>query len=371
MISIPYTSRFRPVIAVLILAMLALAAAGCSSGEPVVPGEDQSGGRVKLNGAGSTFVFPMLSKWTSVYDSVREGTRINYQSIGSGGGIRQVIAGTVDFGATDGPMTDEQLQDTEKPILHVPVVMGAVVPAYNLPGKKAINFSGPVLADIFLGKITKWNDPALAELNPGVKLPDQPIVVVRRADGSGTTYIWVDYLAKVSPQWQKKVGVGTSVRWPVGLGSKGNEGVAGQLKRIPGSIGYLELVYALQNNIPYGKVRNREGRLIKASPETVSAAGAGAVDSIPADLRVSITDAAGKNSYPISGFVWLLVHEDQRSEAKGREMADFLWWVTHEGQEFTEALDYAPIPQEVVRLAEDKIKAMNYQGQAFIRAERE
>jgi phosphate transport system substrate-binding protein len=364
----PYSSKFKFAIALLALSMLALSAAGCSSGEPVVPGEDQSGGRVRINGAGSTFVFPMLSKWTAVYDSVREGTRINYQSIGSGGGIRQVTAGTVDFGATDGPMTDEQLEDAKKPILHVPVVMGAVVPAYNLPAKKTLNFSGPVLADIFLGNITSWNDPALAELNPGVKLPDQSIVVVRRADGSGTTYIWADYLAKSSRAWRKKVGVGTAVRWPVGLGAKGNEGVAGQLKRIPGSIGYLELVYALQNNIRYGNVQNREGKFIKASPDTVSAAGAGAAGSMPADLRVSITDPPGKNSYPISGYVWLLVYAEQRSEVKGREMADFLWWVIHDGQELAKDLDYAPIPEAVVRLAEDKIRAMNYQGQAFISA---
>ncbi len=347
----------------LTIAVAGLAIFGCTPGGPVTP--DGGGGRTRLNGAGSTFVFPMMSKWTSMYDSVDPDTRINYQSIGSGGGIRQVIARTVDFGATAGPMTDEQLAEAKKKILHIPVIMGAVVPVYNLDVKKPLRFSGPVLADIFLGKIKKWNDPALKALNPGVKLPGEDIVVVHRADGSGTTYIWVDYLAKVSGEWKDKVGVATSVSWPVGLGGKGNEGVAGQVKRTPGSIGYVELVYALQNKITFGAVKNQAGAFIKGSVASVSAAGAGAAANIPADLRVSITDAPGRKAYPISGFVWVLVYADQESKTKGKALADFFWWVVHEGQKAAEPLDYAPIPDPVVKLSEEKIKQMNYQGKPF------
>lgn len=336
---------------------------GCNSGGPVVPDSVKRGDKINLNGAGSTFVFPMMSKWTALYDSVNPKVRVNYQSIGSGGGIRQVIAKTVDFGATDGPMTDEQLEEAKEPVLHIPVIMGAVVPAYNLATDKQIKFSGPVLADIFLGKIKKWNDPSLAKLNPGVKLPNQPIVVVHRADGSGTTYIWVDYLAKVSPEWKKEVGVATSVKWPAGLGGKGNEGVAGQIKRTPGALGYVELIYALQNKINFGPIKNRAGDFVKASAKSVSAAGAATAADIPPDLRVSITDAPGEGAYPVSGFVWVIVDAEQGSKAKGKATADFIWWVIHDGQKAAKPLDYAAIPPSVVKLAETKVKEMKYNGQ--------
>jgi len=349
---------------------LGLTLFGCTSKAPVTPDTDGGGAgkKVKLNGAGSTFVFPMMSKWSALYDSVNPDVQVNYQSIGSGGGIRQVIAKTVDFGATDGPMTGEQLLEAKKPVLHIPVVMGAVVPVYNLPGKKPIRFSGPVLADIFLGKITKWNDPVLVALNPRAELPDRQIVVVHRADGSGTTYIWVDYLAKVSAEWKSKVGVSTSVAWPVGLGGKGNEGVAGQIKRTPGSLGYVELVYALQNKIAFGTVKNLDGQYIKGSVASVTAAGAGAVKTIPADLRVSITNAPGKGAYPISGFTWLLAYAGPENKVRGQAVADFFWWVIHDGQKAAKPLDYASVPDQVVKLAEEKIKEMNYKGKPFIGA---
>lgn len=357
----------RRFFAVSLIVAMAAGAFGCGPGKSVVPNTNGGGaGNIKLNGAGSTFVFPMMSKWSALYDSVKPGVQVNYQSIGSGGGIRQVTAKTVDFGATDGPMTDGQLQEAKKPVLHIPVVMGAVVPAYNLPGNPTVNFSGPVLADIFLGKIKKWNDPALVALNPGVKLPDRPIVVVHRADGSGTTYIWVDYLAKVSAEWKSKVGVATSVNWPVGLGGKGNEGVAGQVKRTPGTLGYVELIYALQNKITFGSVKNSAGQYIKASAASVSAAGAGAADTIPADLRVSITDAPGAGAYPISGFVWALAYTGQGDQKRGQALTDFLWWVIHDGQKATKPLDYAPLPDEVVKMAEEKVKEMNYKGKPLL-----
>ena len=356
-------------VAVFLIALLSIGAFGCSGGKLVAPGDIGGNGNVvKLNGAGSTFVFPIMSKWTALYDDVESKVRVNYQSIGSGGGIRQVIAGTVDFGATDGPMTDEQLDEAKKPIVHVPIVMGAVVPTYNLKVKKQIKFSGEALADIFLGKIKKWNDPRLEKLNPGVKLPDKEIVVVHRADGSGTTYIWVDYLSKVSRRWRQKVGVATSVNWPVGLGGKGNEGVAGQVKRVPGSLGYTELTYALQNNMAFGKVRNASGKFVEASTASVSEAGAGDVDALPSDLRVSITNAPGDKAYPISGFVWLIAFADQASEKDGKSLVNFVWWILGEGQKVAEPLDYAPLPNEVVELAKDKVKEIKYKGTRLLGA---
>ena len=352
--------------ALVLMISLGLALFGCTSNAPVTPDTGGGAAKVKLNGAGSTFVFPMMSKWSALYDSVKPGVQVNYQSIGSGGGIRQVTAKTVDFGATDGPMTDEQLKEAKKPVLHIPVVMGGVVPAYNLPGDPVVKFSGPVLADIFLGKIKKWNDPALAALNPGLTLPDRPIVVVHRADGSGTTYIWVDYLAKVSADWKAKVGVATSVNWPVGLGAKGNEGVAGQIKRTPGSLGYVELIYALQNKIKFGPVKNHAGEYIKGSAESVSAAGVGAASTIPPDLRVSITDAPGRDAYPISGFSWIIVYAGQDNRQRGQALTDFLWWVIHDGQRAAKPLDYARLPDQVVKLAEGKVKEMNYKGKPLL-----
>jgi phosphate transport system substrate-binding protein len=310
-------------------------------------------GQTTLNGAGATFPYPMYSKWFSEYHKLHPDIEINYQSIGSGGGIRQVLAGTVDFGASDGPMTDEQLGQAKVKILHIPTVLGADVPAYNIPGiNQELKFTPDVLADIFLGKISTWNDARLTKINPGVPLPGQPIVVIHRSDGSGTTYIWTDYLSKVSSEWQNSVGKGTSVKWPVGLGGKGNEGVAGMIRQIQGSIGYIELIYAIQNNIPYGSVKNAAGTFLKASLDGVTAA-AGSVKSMPADFRVSITNAPGKDAYPISSFTWLLIPVQAKDAARGKIIADFLNWMVDQGQSMTSQLAYAPLPQNVA----EKVKA--------------
>jgi phosphate transport system substrate-binding protein len=272
-----------------------------------------------LNGAGATFPYPIYSKWFSEYNKLHPDVQINYQSIGSGGGIRQVINGTVDFGASDGPMTDEQLKEAKFKILHIPTVLGAVVPAYNVPGVSAeLKFTPEALAGIFLGKISNWNDAAIANANPGVKLPKQNIIVVHRSDGSGTTFIFTDYLSKVSKEWESAVGKGTSVKWPVGLGGKGNEGVAGQVRQLQGSIGYIELIYALQNKITYGLVKNAAGNFVKASLDGVTEAAA-SVKSMPADFRVSITNAPGKTAYPISSFTWLLIPEQSKDPKKRKD----------------------------------------------------
>ena len=302
-----------------------------------------------INAAGATFPYPIYSKWFDEYHKLRPNVQINYQSIGSGGGIRQLLDKTVDFGASDGPMTDEQLQQASFKILHFPTVLGADVPSYNIPGVSAeLKFTPEALAAIFLGKVTKWNDPAIAGTNPGVKLPSEDIVVVHRSDGSGTTYIWTDYLSKVSEEWRTKVGKNTSVNWPVGLGGKGNEGVAGLVKQTPYSLGYIELIYAVQNNIPYGSVRNAAGEFVKASLAGVSAAAAGAVKSMPDDFRVSITNAAGKDAYPISSFTWLLIPAQISDAAKKAAIKDFLGWMLTSGQQFCEPLAYAKLPKEVV-----------------------
>jgi phosphate transport system substrate-binding protein len=309
-----------------------------------------------LNGAGATFPYPMYSKWFSDYHKLHPDIQINYQSIGSGGGIRQVINGTVDFGASDGPMTDEMLKEAKTKILHLPTVLGADVPAYNIPGVNAeVRFTPEALAGIFLGKITKWNDKALTSANPGVSLPDKDIIVVHRSDGSGTTYIWTDYLSKISPQWQSQVGKGTSVKWPIGLGGKGNEGVAGSIRQLQGSIGYVELIYAVQNNIPYGSVKNAAGNFVKASLESVTAAAASS-PKMPTDFRVSITNAPGKDAYPISSFTWLLIPQQSKDAAKGKILADFLNWMVTDGQKMTAALSYAPLPESVVAKEKEAIK---------------
>ncbi|MFZ0292967.1 MAG: phosphate ABC transporter substrate-binding protein PstS [Candidatus Sulfotelmatobacter sp.] len=309
-----------------------------------------------LNGAGATFPYPMYSKWFSEYHKLHPDIQINYQSIGSGGGIRQVINGTVDFGASDGPMTDEMLKEAKTKILHLPTVLGADVPAYNIPGVNAeLKFTPDALAGIFLGKITKWNDKALTSVNPGVNLPDRDIIVVHRSDGSGTTYIWTDYLSKISSEWQSQVGKGTSVRWPIGLGGKGNEGVAGSIRQLQGSIGYVELIYAVQNNIPYGSVKNAAGNFVKASLESVTAAAASS-PKMPADFRVSITNAPGKDAYPISSFTWLLIPAQSKDAAKGKILADFLNWMVTDGQKMTAALSYAPLPESVVAKEKEAIK---------------
>jgi len=309
-----------------------------------------------LNGAGATFPYPIYSKWFSEYHKLHPDIQINYQSIGSGGGIRQVINGTVDFGASDGPMTDDMLKEAKAKILHMPTVLGADVPAYNIPGVTAeLKFTPEALAGIFMGKITKWNDKAITSANPGVNLPDKDIIVVHRSDGSGTTYIWTDYLSKISPEWQSQVGKGASVKWPIGLGGKGNEGVAGSIRQLQGSIGYVELIYAVQNNISYGSVKNAAGNFIKASLDGVTAAAASA-PKMPADFRVSITNAPGKDAYPISSFTWLLIPAQSKDAAKGKILADFLNWMVTDGQKMTAALSYAPLPESVVQKEKEAIK---------------
>ncbi len=313
-----------------------------------------------LTGAGATFPYPIYSKWFNEYHKLHPDTEINYQSIGSGGGIRQVTEGTVDFGASDGPMNDQQLAEFKEKrgaeVLHFPTVLGGVVPTYNIPGVSAeLNFTPEALAGIFLGKITKWNDPEIAGANQGVKLPANDIVVVHRSDGSGTTYCWTDYLSKVSPEWKTKAGTGTSVNWPVGLGGKGNEGVSGQVKQTPNSIGYVELIYAIQNHMPYGKVRNAAGVFVKPDLASVTAAAAGAAAHMPADFRVSITNAPGKGAYPISTFTWLLVPGKIQDPAKQKAIVEFLHWMLGPGQQMTEALAYAPLPKPVVAMEQKAI----------------
>jgi phosphate transport system substrate-binding protein len=316
-------------------------------------------GQTQLNGAGATFPYPIYSKWFSEYNKLHSDVQINYQSIGSGGGIRQVLNGTVDFGASDGPMSDEQLKEAKVSILHIPTVLGAVVPAYNVPGVSGeIRFTPEALAGIFLGRIQKWNDPAITQPNPGVKFPDQSIVVVHRSDGSGTTYIFTDYLSKVSKEWETAVGKGTSPKWPVGLGGKGNEGVAGQIRQLPGSIGYIELIYAAENKITYGSVKNTAGNFVKATLESVTEAAA-SVKAMPADFRVSITDAPGKNAYPISSFTWLLIPVQAQDPKKGKIIADFLNWMLTDGQKMTSQLSYAPLPAGIVEKVKVAIKQVH------------
>jgi phosphate transport system substrate-binding protein len=345
--------------------LIAAAGAACGGGntEPVTANSSSGSGSsqtLQINGAGATFPYPIYSKWFSEYNALHSNIRVNYQSIGSGGGIQQVINQTVFFGATDGPMTDEQLKAAPGPILHFPTVLGAVVPVYNIPGVTAeLKFTGPVLADIYLGKIKKWNDPALAKLNPGVTLPATDVTVVHRSDGSGTTYIFVDYLSKVSPEFKSQVGVNTSVKWPTGVGGKGNEGVSGLVTQTPGSIGYVELIYALQNKISYGSVQNMAGDFIRASPASVSAAAAEAASKMPADFRVSITNAPGKGVYPVSSFTWLLLYENPKDKTQARTMLEFVKWALSDGQKFASELGYAPLPASVMMLEQaalDRIK---------------
>src|SRR5579859_53678 len=317
-------------------------------------------GQTTLNGAGATFPYPIYSKWFSEYRKVHSEIQINYQSIGSGGGIRQVTEGTVDFGASDMPMTDEQLKDAQAKlktkVLNIPTVLGADVPAYNIPGVTGeVKFTPDVLAGIFLGKISNWSDPAIAKANPDIKFPNQEIFVVHRSDGSGTTFIWTDYLSKVSPEWKTSVGSGTSVKWPKGLGGKGNEGVAGSIRQLQGSVGYVELIYAVQNNISFGSVKNSAGVFVKASLDSVTAA-AGSAPKMRSEEHTSITNAPGKDAYPISSFTWLLIPEQSKDAAKGKILADFVSWMVSDGQKMTSALSYAPLPENVAAKVKDTIK---------------
>jgi phosphate transport system substrate-binding protein len=299
--------------------------------------------QMMINGAGATFPYPIYSTWFDAYTKVDPSVRFNYQSIGSGGGQKQILAQTVDFGASDGPMSDDNLSKAPGKLLHIPTVAGADVVAYNLPGNPALKLDADTIAGVFLGEIKKWNDPKIVALNPGVTLPDQEIVVVHRSDGSGTTYIWTDYLSKISPEWKTKVGTNTSVNWPTGIGGKGNEGVAGQIKQTPGALGYVELIYAVQNKMPYADVKNATGKFVKPSLESITAAMATA--QIPDDFRFSITNAPGENAYPICGATWLLVYEQQKDATKGKKLVEFLKWAQKDGEKMAKDLDYAPLPE--------------------------
>jgi phosphate transport system substrate-binding protein len=305
----------------------------------------------QINGAGATFPYPIYSKWFDEYNKLHPDVKVNYQSQGSGAGIRQLTNETVFFGASDGPMTDEQLKAAPGKILHFPTVLGADVPVYNIPDVKGtLRFSGSLLADIFLGKVTKWNAPAITELNPGIALPATDITVVHRSDASGTTYIWVDYLSKVSPEWKSRVGTATAVNWPIGIAGKGNEGVAGLVSLTPGSIGYVELIYARQTKMDYGAVQNAAGNFVTASAASVTAAAASAAAEMPPDFRISITNAQGADAYPISSFTWLLLYEDAKNKTDSRIMVEFLKWALTDGQAYASQLGYAPLPSEIVRL---------------------
>ncbi len=349
-----------------VLMLLAVACAkGDGSNSSTASSTASAGGGADLTGAGATFPYPIYSKWFSDYANAT-GIKINYQSIGSGGGVRQISEQTVDFGASDGPMSDEELAKAKGgPILHIPTVLGADVITYNVPGVTAVlKLTPSVIADIFMGRIKKWNDTRLASLNPGVSLPNQDILVVHRSDGSGTTYIFTDYLDKVSPAWHSSVGKGKEVKWPVGLGGKGNEGVSGQVKQTPGAVGYVELAYAKQNNLPAALVRNKAGQYVAASVPAVTAAAAGVAQSLPAntDYRISIVDAPGAQSYPISSFTWLLVYQHQKDAVKGKKLVDFLNWAMTEGEKSAPTLDYAPLPTEMVTTVRAKIATIDLAG---------
>ncbi len=314
-----------------------------------------------INGAGATFPYPIYSKWFSEYTKIDPAVTFNYQSIGSGGGVKQITAGTVDFGASDGPMSLDELNAAPGPILHIPMVAGSVVVSYNISGvSKTLNFSPDVLADIFLGKIKIWNDPRIAQDNAGVNLPADEIVVAHRSDGSGTSYIFTDYLSSVSSDWKSKVGKGKSVNWPVGLGGKGNEGVAGIIKQTPGTIGYVELAYAENNKLPYGAVKNKSGNFILPSIESTTAAIAGKLATMPSDFRVSCVNSEGANAYPIAGLTWILVYKRQSNHAKGEKIVQFLKWAIHDGQKYCKDLLYAPLPQEIVNKLDQRLTEIKY-----------
>jgi phosphate transport system substrate-binding protein len=375
----------RPTLQYLAFALLAL---GCKSpGEPVTPSESPTPtpeapkaeaptptakapegekAPIDLQGAGATFPFPLYSKWVAEYQKVNPNVRINYQSIGSGGGIRQIIERTVDFGATDAPMNDEEMGKAPGKIIHIPTTVGAVVIGYNVEGVTELKLSPDVAAGMFMGAIKKWNDPKIAKLNPGVKLPAEDISVVYRSDGSGTTAVFTEYLSKISPKWKDKVGAGKSVSFPVGQGAKGNEGVAGQLKTSPGTLGYVELAYAKQTNITFATVENAAKKFVAPSLEGITAAASGATANMAEDLRVSIVDAAGEAAYPISSFTYILVYEEQQDAVKGKALAEFLWWAIHDGQQFGPPLDYAKLPAEVVSKVETKLKGLRAGGQQLL-----
>jgi phosphate transport system substrate-binding protein len=314
--------------------------------------------QMTINGAGATFPYPIYSKWFDAYARVDPSVRFNYQSIGSGGGQKQILAQTVDFGASDGPMSDENLAKAPGKLLHIPTVAGAVVITYNVAGNTALKLDGETIADIYLGKITRWNDPKIAALNAGASLPAADIVVAHRSDGSGTTFIFTDYLSKVSPEWKQKAGNNTSVSWPVGLGGKGNEGVSGQVKQTPNSIGYVELIYAIQNKMPYADVKNAAGEFVKPTLDSVTAALATA--EVPNDFRFSMTNAPGKDAYPICGATWLLVYQQQKDAAKGKKLVEFLKWVEKDGEKMAKDLNYAPLPDALQKRVMQRIDEIKY-----------
>ncbi|CAG0980160.1 MAG: phosphate ABC transporter substrate-binding protein PstS [Candidatus Methanoperedens sp.] len=359
---------------ILILILAGLLLAGCVSKQPVevqptvAPTVQKAPATVTLNGAGATFPYPLISKWSSEYNKIKPNVQINYQSVGSGAGIKQITERTVDFGASDAPLTEQEFANISG-ILQIPESIGAVVISYNLPGiKTGVKLSADVVADIFLGKITKWNDPRIVSLNSDTQFPDKDIIVAHRSDGSGTTFVFSDYLSAVSPDWKSKVGKGKSVNWPVGLGGKGNEGVAGLLSQNPYSIGYIELAYAKLQNISYSYIRNKAGKFIEPTLETTANAAAGA--ALPAGdaswSKVSIVDAAGDNSYPIGSFTYLLVYKDQTDQTKGKLLAEFLWWAVHDGQKYSSDLLYVPLPEDIISLNEKTIRLMNNNGQPLI-----
>ncbi|HBW39201.1 phosphate ABC transporter substrate-binding protein PstS [Desulfosporosinus sp. BICA1-9] len=350
-----------------IIGMLAVTLVSCGAQDPSTPAGQEKAAPVNLTGAGSSFVFPLLNQQIEEYRKNNPNITINYQSTGSGAGIKQVSEQTLDFGATDGPMTEDQQKVAKGgKILHIPLTLGAVAVTYNAPNvPKNLKLGPAVLADIFLGKITHWNDQRIASENPGVSLPDTKITVARRSDGSGTTYIFSDYLTSVSPEWSSKVGKGTSLNWPVGIGGKGNAGVAGVIQQTPGTIGYLELAYAVQNNLSYATMQNKEGKWIVPSLQSTSAAAAAA--TIPEDMRVSIVNAPGVDAYPIAGFAWALIYQDQKDKAKGTALVNFINWAIHDGQNLSEELHYPKLPASLISREEVMLKSVTFQGQPILK----
>jgi phosphate transport system substrate-binding protein len=347
----------RIYIAILVITLAAFGMAGC--GGPA----GNAGGEVRIQGAGATFPNPLYQKWFSEYNKANSNVKFDYQSIGSGGGIKQITERTVDFGGSDAPMKDDDLRKAPSEILHIPTILGADVITYNLPGVTTeLKLTPEAVAGIFLGNIKKWDDPAIASNNPGVSLPASDISVIHRSDGSGTTFIFTEYLSKVSPEWQSKVGAGTSVQWPVGNGAKGNEGVTSQVKSTPNSIGYTELIYAEQNKLPVASIKNSAGEFVRPTLDSVTAAAAAAAGQMPDDLRVSITNPPGRDVYPMSSYTYLLVYKEQGDQAKGKALVDFLWWATHEGERIARDMNYAPLPSQVVQKTEQKIRSITHKG---------
>ena len=338
------------------LAACGLWLAGCCAG-------GGGGSEVRMQGAGATFPNPLYQKWFSEYNRISPGARFDYQSIGSGGGIKQITTRTIDFGGSDAPMTEEEIRRTRGEVLHIPTALGAVGITYHVPEVRAeLRLTPEVIAGIYLGRVSRWNDPAIAATNPGLRLPDREITVVYRSDGSGTTFVFTEYLSKISPEWKQQVGSSTAVRWPVGIGAKGNEGITGQIKQTPYAVGYVEQLYAEQNKLPVAAVRNAAGEFVRPSLDSITAAAAGAAGAMPEDLRVSITDAPGETAYPISSFTYLLVYRTQRDQAKGKALVAFLWWAVHEGERYAREMSYAPLPPEMVAKAEAKINSITFQG---------